>query len=133
MNTFITYRSTGDLQARIQAAVTHFHQERGALPASVTVHKSETASAQTAMQALGLAVAVAGSGGCLVGETWLALAKDKPATEPPDICPICGKPCDWRYDGIQHWPWGADLDLWTSVCCGGTDCRERPGDKAVYP
>jgi len=75
-NTFITYRNgAGDLEQRLRAAVAHFYQERGELPAAVTVHKTELDGARVAMQSLDLALPVAGSGGCLVGECWLALPK----------------------------------------------------------
>jgi len=69
---FLTYRNgNGPIESRIKAAVSHFYQANGQLPAGLVVHKSEVDGAQAAVLALGLALEVGGSGGCLVGEVWL--------------------------------------------------------------
>lgn len=72
--TFLTYRNgNGDLGERIEAAVAHFYQAHGELPATLTVHTTEVNAATTALQVLKLTVPVTGSGGVLVGEVWLQL------------------------------------------------------------
>ena len=76
MTTFITYRDgDGELAQRIQAAITHFYQRRGKLPAAIIVPKSKVADALTALDALGLDLPVRDNGGTLATEVWLQLPK----------------------------------------------------------
>lgn len=80
MTTFITYRNgTDELEKRIEAAMIHFQQQHGRLPAAVVVHKSEVDTAR----ALTLALPVSGTGGCLVGEVWLQVPQAKAAGDGP--------------------------------------------------
>lgn len=67
------YRLGGDVAQALDKALAA-HRERYGDPAAVTVHPSEVAAARLALDAQGLGLDVAGSGGCLVGEVWLALA-----------------------------------------------------------
>jgi len=76
MGTLIVYRNgTGDLEARLKAAVRAFYQARRRLPVAIVVNRTELAAAVGAVKALDLRMPITSSGGCLVPEIWLGVGK----------------------------------------------------------
>lgn len=74
---YAVYRDgSGDLESRVKKAVAAFYRQRGALPARIVVNPTEAAAGAEAVKALGLAVPVEGSGGCLIPEVWLEVPGD---------------------------------------------------------
>ena len=65
----------GTIEARIKAALVDFHKRRGTLPAQVIVNPTERDQATAAVKALEVKRPVGVSGGCLIPEVWLEIAK----------------------------------------------------------
>jgi len=72
---YATYR-VGDVGEDLQRALDAHRERFGGDPAGVVVNKALIGKARLALEDLGLGLPVATTGGCLLGEVWLAVAGD---------------------------------------------------------
>lgn len=76
--TYRTYRDVagGDLAALIGPALADYHDRYGCFPPALAVHKTAVGKARLALDALEVALEVAGCGGVLLGECWLQVGEN---------------------------------------------------------
>ena len=76
MRQYIIYRNGSQTTAqRITAALAHYSQNNGALPAAVVVNPKDIEAATEHVKALDLALPVVGNGGVMAVECWLQVAE----------------------------------------------------------